>query len=89
MIKTLWGLTIACSGLAFIQLGLAYLENSSPKQAASALFALALAIIPYIFTRAIIKLGQVEPSIQKPDLSEEESDEIEQWLEEQVPSSSN
>ena len=87
MIRNLWGLTILCAGLAFMELGLAFLENSSPKQTARALFALALAIIPYILTRAMNEFNQTEPAIQTTDLSVE--DDIEQWLVEQDSDSSN
>ena len=81
----LWKLTIIFSMLAFCQMGLAFLyEDSSPKQAASGVFALCLAVVPYVLARAVQEHNALEPSATeaKKRKSEGELAEIEEWLEE-------
>ncbi len=92
-----WSLVIVGAILAMLQMGLAFFhEDSSPKQAASAAFALCLAVVPYVLARAVSELEQMPnaklvSTVNRPVDSEEvldELEEIEQWLEdESTPSS--
>jgi uncharacterized membrane protein len=51
--KALWVITALAAALGGCALVLAIFAGSAPQQAALAAIAVALAVIPYVFTRAV------------------------------------
>ena len=56
LVKISWTITLLSCIPAYYIVGLAFTEDSSPKQAATGALALSICVIPYILSRAVQEL---------------------------------